>query len=175
MLGFKQCAVSNEDAEKYIKQYESYAIRFLKRYGWSQYRDELLAEAKLAIIHAVQEFDPDKGKSIDKWIKYGIANAILNERKTLWHKDHRLVPRDESFFCNCPTTVHGYASLDEIDEVKQILLRVSDEHSKILSDRFIKQLSLEQMANSYNWSTSRVAIAIRKALKSAKYPFRVKK
>ena len=175
MLGFKQCVVSKDDAEEYVEQYENYAKRFLKRYGWPQYRDELLAEAKLAIIHAVQEFDPVKGESLDKWIKYGIVHAILNERKSLRYKDHRFVPRDEPFFHNCSATDHGYPSVDEIDEVKQILSRISNEHRKILSDRFLKQMSVEQIANQYDWSIDRVSTAIRKALKSAKFRFRIKR
>ncbi len=175
MLGFKQCVVSNEDAERYIRQYENYAVRFLKRYGWPQYKDELLTEAKLAIIHAVQEFDPDKGKSLDKWIKYGIANAILNERKALLYKDRRFVPRDELFFHNCPTTARGEPTIDQIDEIKYILTEISDKYREVLSDRFLKQLTLEQMASAYDCSTNQIAVAIRKALKSAKYPYRIKK
>lgn len=174
MLRFKQCAISNEDAEKYIQKYKNYIMRFLKRYAWLQYQDELLAEARLSIIHAVQEFDPEKGQSLDKWIKYGIANAILNERKSLWHKNKRIVLRDESFFYNYPTTKHGSLSIDNIDEVKHILSRISKDHSKILCDRFIRQLSLKQIAKQYDWSTERVVIYIYKALRSAKYKYRIK-
>jgi len=81
LILFRQCTISNEIATHYLSYHDTYIKNSIKRYGDPRFYYELLSEARLAVVHALEIFSENGGSSLDNWIRRGIRNAVRNESR----------------------------------------------------------------------------------------------
>ncbi len=172
MILFNQCTVPNEVAIHFLSRHAKYIENCIKKYGDPRFYYELLSEARLAVIHALQIFNEDGGSSLNNWIRRGIRNAIRNESRAQVRKrrhDTYLDPitaEAEEFFIEDNSEVK--------EELDGVLNRLLPEHKEVLIDRFLVNMTTLEIAEKLNVSQTQVYNLIQKALESCRHRYMVK-
>ena len=161
--------VSDEEARFFLAKYGMYVGQCIKKYGNVQFFNELLSEGTLAIIQAIQKFDPKAGNSLNNWIKRGIRNAIKNENRAQLRKR-----RFESSIGDIKTETFARSNFFYREEVNDILVRLTPKYRDILIDKFMKNMTLSEIARERNMSIAPIHILLHAALKSCRYKYKVK-
>lgn len=168
-MKIKSITVSDEEARLFLSKYGMYTIQCIKKYGNIQFFNELLSEGRLAIIHALQKFDSEAGSSLNNWIKRGIRNAIKNENRAQIRKR-----RFESSIGEVKIDMVARSNFHFREEVKDILTTLIPKHREILIDKFIKNMTLSEIAKDRNTSIAPIHILLHSALQSCRYKYKVK-
>jgi RNA polymerase sigma factor (sigma-70 family) len=174
LLAFRNCTVSNEDAIYHLREHDGYIKRSIKRHGNESFYNELLAEGRLAVVHALQVFDEAGGASLKTFIKRGIRNAIKNENR-MQTKKRRLedisVPLDEIQHKVSPIFMDNFIYKGYLYE---ILDKLTPEYREVLVDRFMKNMTVTEIAKKQEVCETRVYNLIQEALCSCRYKYKVK-
>ncbi len=161
--------VSDEEARFFLDKYGVYVGQCIKKYGNVQFFNELLSEGTLAIIQALQKFDSKAGNSLNNWIKRGIRNAIKNENRAQLRKR-----RFESSIGDIKTETFVRSNFFYREEAKDILDKLTPRHRDILIDKFLKNMTLVEIARQRQVSIAPIHILLHAALKSCRYKYKVK-
>ncbi len=161
--------ISDEEARFFLDKYGMYIGQCIKKYGNVQFFNELLSEGTLAIIQALQKFDPKAGSSLNNWIKRGIRNAIKNENRTQIRKR-----RFESSIGEVKIDMVARSNFHFREEVNDILVRLTPKHRNILIDKFMRNMTLTEIAQERSVSIAPIHMLLHAALQSCRYKYKVK-
>lgn len=165
----EQITVCDEEARFFLDKYRTYIGQCVKKYGSPQFFNELLSEGALAIIQAIQKFDSKAGNSLNNWIKRGVRNAIKNENRAQLRKR-----RFESSIGDIKTETFARSNFFYREEVKNILDKLTPKHRDILIDKFLKNMTLIEIARQRQVSIAPIHILLHAALRSCRYKYKVK-
>ena len=168
-MKMESITVSDEEARFFLSKYGMYVGQCIKKYGNVQFFNELLSEGTLAIIQALQKFDSKEGNSLNNWIKRGIRNAIKNENRAQLRKR-----RFESSIGEVKIDMVARSNFHFREEVNDILVRLTPRHRDILIDKFMKNMTLAEIARERNVSIAPIHILLHAALRSCRYKYKVK-
>ena len=160
--------VSDEEARFFLAKYKTYIGQCVKKYGSPQFFNELLSEGALAIIQAIQKFDSKAGNSLNNWIKRGVRNAIKNENRAQLRKR-----RFESSIGEVKIDIVAKSNFHIREEVNDILLKLTPKHRSILIDKFMKNMTLSEIARERNVSIAPIHMLLHAALRSCRYKYKV--
>ncbi len=173
MILFKDCTVPNEVAVYFLSRHDKYIQSSIKRYGDPRFYYELLSEARLAVVHALQIFNEDGGSSLNNWIRRGIRNAVRNESRAQVRKR-----KHDTYLDTVNSEAEEFLIEDDNgakEELDGILNKLIPEHREVLVDRFLGNMTTLEIAEKQKVSQTQVYTLMQNALRSCRHRYRMRK
>lgn len=131
--------------------------------------EEALSECTIRAFDAVRTFDASKGASLDTHI-LGTLRLYLTKliytrtpAREAWRKEKLLERAETQSFEHGPDY-----SADEIEIIQIVMNSLEQDDSALLELRFLNDCSLEEIAEIFDCSTSKVCVKIQEALDKAR-------
>lgn len=136
-----------------IIYFQLHRLNLFKRFY--AYRDDFLQEGRMAIWHALKNFDDSRGAKLTTYVNVVVRNYLLNYVRSMkMYQNERNIPFDEDLFL---------VDFEPIQNMEELIDDYgTDSHKNILKDYFIEGLTQQETADKNSVSQQWVSTVISK-------------
>jgi RNA polymerase sigma-70 factor (ECF subfamily) len=159
------CAMREADFERLYAEHAQGLFGFLAyRTGDRVLAEDLVADTFERILRSRTRFDPRRGKQ-KTWV-YAIAMNLLRDTARRRQTEERAL--EQVAVGVGPDTASPQDALDDRDELKRAMARLSDEERDVVALRFGGDLSLKEIATAIGESATTTEGRLYRALRKLK-------